>query len=51
MTEQGSVELVQELDGAAPTTKKWAMVWTLRDGRVAGWQIHEDTARELAAHA
>ena len=30
---------------------EWAMVWTLRDGKVAGWQIYEDTARELAAHA
>ena len=29
---------------------EWAMVWTLRDGKVAGWQIYEDTARELAAH-
>jgi ketosteroid isomerase-like protein len=28
---------------------EWAMVWTLRDGKVAGWQIYEDTARELAA--
>ena len=25
--------------------------WTLRDGRVTKWQIYEDTARELAAHA
>ena len=30
---------------------EWAMTWTLRDGKVAGWQIYEDTARELAAHA
>lgn len=30
---------------------EWAMVWTLREGKVAGWQIYEDTARELAAHA
>jgi uncharacterized protein len=30
---------------------EWAMAWTLRDGKVAGWQIDEDTARELAAHA
>ena len=30
---------------------EWAMVWTLRDDKVAGWQIYEDTARELAAHA
>lgn len=29
---------------------EWAMVWTLRDGKVAGWQSYEDTARELAAH-
>jgi len=27
------------------------MSWTLRDGRVTKWQIYEDTARELAAHA
>jgi len=27
------------------------MVWTLRDGKVAGWQIYEDTAREFAAHS
>jgi ketosteroid isomerase-like protein len=27
---------------------EWAMVWTLRDGKVAGWQIYEDTAREFA---
>jgi hypothetical protein len=30
---------------------EWVMVWTLRDGKVAGYQIYEDTARELAAHA
>jgi len=30
---------------------EWAMVWTLRDGEVAGWQIYEDTAREFAAHS
>jgi ketosteroid isomerase-like protein len=30
---------------------EWAMSWTLRDGRVTKWQIYEDTARELAAHA
>jgi ketosteroid isomerase-like protein len=30
---------------------EWAMSWTLRDGRVTKWQIFEDTARELAAHA
>ena len=30
---------------------EWAMCWTLRDGRVTKWQIYEDTARELAAHA
>jgi hypothetical protein len=30
---------------------EWAMVWTLRDGKVAGMQIYEDTARELAAHS
>ena len=29
---------------------EWVMVWTLRDGKVAGYQIYEDTARELAAH-
>jgi quinol monooxygenase YgiN len=29
---------------------EWAMVWTLRDGKVAGLQIYEDTAHELAAH-
>ena len=28
-----------------------AMVWTLRDGKVAAGHIDEDTARELAAHA
>ena len=30
---------------------EWAMVWTLRDGKVTAWQLYEDTARELAAHA
>jgi ketosteroid isomerase-like protein len=30
---------------------EWAMSWTLRDGSVTKWQIYEDTARELAAHA
>jgi ketosteroid isomerase-like protein len=30
---------------------EWAMAWTLRDGKVAGWQIYEDRAGELAAHA
>jgi ketosteroid isomerase-like protein len=30
---------------------EWAMSWTLRDGRITKWQIYEDTARELAAHA
>ena len=30
---------------------EWAMSWTLRDIRVTKWQIYEDTARELAAHA
>ena len=30
---------------------EWAMAWTMRHGKVAGWQIYEDTARELAAHA
>ena len=30
---------------------EWAMSWTLRDGRVTKWQVYEDTARELAAHA
>jgi ketosteroid isomerase-like protein len=30
---------------------EWAMVWRLRDGKVASWQVYEDTARELAAHA
>jgi ketosteroid isomerase-like protein len=29
---------------------EWAHVWTLRDGKVAGMQIYEDTARELAGH-
>lgn len=29
---------------------EWAMVWTLRDGKVAGWQIYEDTLREFAVH-
>jgi ketosteroid isomerase-like protein len=30
---------------------EFAMSWTLRDGRVTKWQVYEDTARELAAHA
>ena len=30
---------------------EWAMSWMLRGGRVTKWQIYEDTARELAAHA
>ena len=30
---------------------EWAMSWTLHDGRITKWQIYEDTARELAAHA
>jgi uncharacterized protein len=30
---------------------EWAMAWTIRDGRIAAWQVYEDTARELAAHA
>ena len=30
---------------------EWAMVWTPRDGNVAGRQISEDTAREVAAHS
>ena len=30
---------------------EWAMSWTLRDGRITKWQVYEDTARELAAHA
>jgi ketosteroid isomerase-like protein len=29
---------------------EWAMVWTLRDDKVAGLQTFEDTAREPAAH-
>lgn len=29
---------------------EWVMAWTVREGRVANWQIYEDTARELAAH-
>jgi ketosteroid isomerase-like protein len=29
---------------------EWAMAWVWRDGKVASWQIYEDTARELAAH-
>ena len=29
---------------------EWAHVWTLRDDKVAGMQIYEDTARELAGH-
>jgi ketosteroid isomerase-like protein len=30
---------------------EFAMSWTLRDGRITKWQVYEDTARELAAHA
>ena len=30
---------------------EWAMSWTLRDGRITKFQVYEDTARELAAHA
>ena len=30
---------------------EWAMAGRCREGKVAGWQIYEDTARELAAHA
>ena len=30
---------------------EWATAWRLRDGRVTGWQIYEDTARELTAHS
>lgn len=59
MTEQDNVQLVQEFHAAFGESKdtdrsydnEWAMVWTLRDGKVAGWQIYEGTARELAAHA
>jgi ketosteroid isomerase-like protein len=28
----------------------WAMAWTLRDGKVARFQVYEDTAVELEAH-
>ena len=28
----------------------WAMAWTLRDGKVAHFQVYEDTAAELEAH-
>jgi ketosteroid isomerase-like protein len=30
---------------------EWVMIWTLREGRITKWQVYEDTARELAAHA
>ena len=30
---------------------EWAMSWTLHEGRISKWQVYEDTARELAAHA
>ena len=30
---------------------EWAMSWTLRAGRITNFQVYEDTARELAAHA
>jgi ketosteroid isomerase-like protein len=29
----------------------WAMAWTLADGQVDDFQVYEDTARELEAHA
>jgi hypothetical protein len=41
------VRLTQELYAAFGR----GLVWTLRDGKVAGWQIYEDTAREVAAHS
>ena len=46
----GSIR-AQVKDTGRSYDNEWAMVWTLRDGKVAGWQIYEDTARELAAHA
>lgn len=29
---------------------EWAMVWRFERGKVARWQVYEDTARELEAH-
>lgn len=40
-----------DIDTGRSYDNEWAMVWTLRDGKVAGWQIYEDTAREVAAHS
>ena len=49
----GGPEEVGSFFGSVAETldNEWAMAWSLRDGKVAGWQIYEDTARELAAHA
>ena len=46
----GSLHVRVKETGRSYGTER-AMVWTMRDGKVVGWQIYHDTARELAAHA